>query len=181
MRQMRRRAFIKVIVGSAVWPLAVHAQTSNKPAIGFLSARSARESAHLVDAFRRGLAEHGLVDGQNVTIDFGWADSHYERLPAQASGLLARQPAVLISVGGDMTAKVAVAATHTTPIVAVFIGDPVVGGFVSSLSRPGGNITGVSNLNAVIEAKRLGLLRDVKPGITTVGALLNPDSITAAS
>src|SRR6185295_12343924 len=156
MRQMRRRAFIKVIVGSAVWPLAVHAQTSNKPAIGFLSARSAKESAHLVDAFRRGLAEHGLVDGQNVTIDFGWADSHYERLPAQASGLLARQPAVLI-------------------------GDPVVGGFVSSLSRPGGNITGVSNLNAVIEAKRLGLLRDVKPGITTVGALLNPDSITAAS
>src|SRR6476620_4732737 len=128
---MRRRAFIKVIVGSAVWPLAVHAQTSNKPAIGFLSARSARESAHLVDAFRRGLAEHGLVDGQNVTIDFGWADSRYERLPAQASGLLARQPAVLISVGGDMTAKVAVAATHTTPIVAVFIGDPVVGGFVA--------------------------------------------------
>jgi putative ABC transport system substrate-binding protein len=80
-----------------------------------------------------------------------------------------------------MTAKAATAATHTTPIVAVFIGDPVVGGFVASLSRPGGNITGVSNLNAVIEAKRIGLLRDVKPGITTVGALLNPDSITAAA
>ena len=177
---MRRREFIKVIVGSAGWPLAVHAQTSDKPAIGFLSARSAKESAHLVDAFRKGLAEHGLVDGQNVTVDYSWADSHYERLPAQASDLLARQPAVLISVGGDMTAKVAAAATHSTPIVAVFIGDPVVGGFVASLSRPGGNITGVSNLNAVIEAKRLGLLRDVKPGITSVGALLNPDSITAA-
>ena len=177
---MRRREFIKVFAGSAVWPLAARAQTSDKPAIGFLSARSAKESAHLVDAFRKGLAEHGLVDGQNVTVDYSWADSHYERLPAQASDLLARQPAVLISVGGDMTAKVAAAATHTTPIVAVFIGDPVVGGFVASLSRPGGNITGVSNLNAVIEAKRLGLLRDVKPGITSVGALLNPDSITAA-
>ncbi|MGB6350722.1 MAG: ABC transporter substrate-binding protein [Pseudolabrys sp.] len=178
---MRRREFIKVIVGSAVWPLAARAQTSDKPVIGFLSARSAKESAHLVDAFRKGLAEHGIVEGQNVTVDYRWADSHYERLTAQASDLLARQPAVLISVGGDMTAKVAAAATHTTPIVAVFIGDPVAGGLVTSLSRPGGNVTGVSNLNAVIEAKRLGLLRDVKPGITSVGALLNPDSITAAS
>jgi putative tryptophan/tyrosine transport system substrate-binding protein len=178
---MRRREFITLIGGVAVgWPLAARAQPSNKPAIGFLSARSAKESAHLVDAFRKGLAEHGIVEGQNVTVDYSWADSHYERLAAQASDLLARQPAVLVSVGGDMTAKVAAAATHTTPIVAVFIGDPVVGGFVASLSRPGGNITGVSNLNAVIEAKRLGLLRDVKPGITTVGALLNPDSITAA-
>jgi len=178
---MRRREFIKIIAGSAVWPLAANAQPSNKPVIGFLSARSARESAHLVDAFRKGLGEYGIVEGQNVTIEYSWADSHYERLPRQAADLLARQPTVLISVGGDMTAKAATAATHTTPIVAVFIGDPVVGGFVASLSRPGGNITGVSNLNAVIEAKRIGLLRDVKPGITTVGALLNPDSITAAA
>ena len=178
---MRRREFIKVIAGSAVWPLAAHAQLSGKPVIGFLSARSAKESAHLVAAFRKGLAEYGLIEGQDVTIEFRWAESHYERLAGQASDLLARQPAVLISVGGDMTAKVAAAATRTIPIVAVFIGDPVVGGFVASLSRPGGNVTGVSNLNAVIEAKRIGLLRDVKPGMTTVGALLNPDSITAAS
>jgi putative tryptophan/tyrosine transport system substrate-binding protein len=178
---MRRREFIKAIAGSAVWPLAANAQLSDKPTIGFLSARSAKESAHLVDAFRKGLAEYGIIEGQNVTIDFRWAESHYERLAGQASDLLARQPTVLISVGGDMTAKVAAAATHTIPIVAVFIGDPVVGGFVASLSRPGGNITGVSNLNAVIEAKRIGLLRDVKPGIATVGALLNPDSITAAA
>ena len=178
---MRRRELIKVIAGSAIWPLAANAQLPDKPAIGFLSARSAKESAHLVDAFRKGLAEYGIIEGQNVTIDFRWAESHYERLAAQASDLLARQPTVLISVGGDMTAKVAAAATHTIPIVAVFIGDPVAGGFVASLSRPGGNITGVSNLNAVIEAKRIGLLRDVKPGIATVGALLNPDSITAAA
>src|SRR5262249_56661981 len=118
---------------------------------------------------------------QYDAIDCRWADSHYERFAGQASDLLAQQPAVLISVGGDMTAKVAAAATHTIPIVAVFIGDPVVGGYVASLGRPGGNITGVSNLNAVIEAKRIGLLRDVKPGMTTVGALLNPDSVTAAT
>jgi putative ABC transport system substrate-binding protein len=178
---MRRREFIKLIAGSAVWPLAANAQLSDKPIIGFLSARSARESAHLVDAFRRGLAEYDIVDGRNVTIDFRWADSHYERLAGQASDLLARRPTVLISVGGDMTAKVAASATRTTPIVAVFIGDPVVGGFVASLSRPGGNVTGVSNLNAVIEAKRIGLLRDVKPGIASVGALVNPDSITAVA
>jgi putative ABC transport system substrate-binding protein len=178
---MRRREFVKVIVGSAVWPLAANAQPSNKPVIGFLSARSAKESQHLVDALRKGLAEYGIVDGQNAIVDYRWADSHYERLAGQAAELLARKPAVLISVGGDMTAKVAVAATHTIPIVAVFIGDPVGGGFVASLSRPGGNITGVSNLNAVIEAKRIGLLRDVKPGIATVGAFLNPDSVTAAT
>ena len=179
---MRRREFIKAIAGSVVWPpLAANSQPTNKPIIGFLSARSAGESAHLVDAFRKGLAEYGIVEGQNVTIDYRWADSHYERLPTQATDLLARQPTVLISVGGDMTAKAASAATKSTPIVAVFIGDPVVGGFVASLSHPGGNITGVSNLNAVIEAKRIGLLRDVNPGITTVGALLNPDSLTSAS
>ena len=147
---MRRRDFIKVIAGSAVWPFAANAQPTNKPVIAFLSARSAKESAHLVDAFRKGLAEHGIVEGQNVTIKYSWADGQYERLAGQATDLLNQQPAVLISVGGDMTAKAASAATKTTPIVAIFIGDPVVGGFVTSLSRPGGNITGVSNLNAVI-------------------------------
>jgi putative tryptophan/tyrosine transport system substrate-binding protein len=129
----------------------------------------------------QGLAEFGIIEGQNAIVEYRWADSHYERLAGQAADLLARQPVVLISVGGDMTAKAAAAATHTIPIVAVFIGDPVAGGFVASLNRPGANITGVSNLNAVIEAKRLGLLRDVKPGITIVGALLNPDSVTAAT
>jgi putative ABC transport system substrate-binding protein len=129
---MWRREFIKVIVGSAAWPLAANAQLSDKPAIGFLSARSAKESAHLVDAFRKGLAEYGIIEGQNVTIDFRWAESHYERLAVQASDLLARQPTVLISVGGDMTAKVAAAATRTIPIVAIFIGDPVVGGFLKT-------------------------------------------------
>ena len=157
------------------------AARADKPLIGFLSARSAKESAHLVDAFRKGLAENGIFEGQNATVDYSWADSHYERLAGQAIDLVSRHLAVLVSVGGDMTAKAAVSATRNTPVVAVFIGDPVVGGFVASLSHPGGNVTGVSNLNAVIEAKRLGLLREIKPAIATVGALLNPDSLTAVS
>ncbi|MGC1900683.1 MAG: ABC transporter substrate binding protein, partial [Pseudolabrys sp.] len=91
------------------------------------------------------MAEQGIVERQNAAVDYRWADSRYKRLAGQAADLLSRQPTVLVSVGGDMTAKVATAATRTTPIVAVFIGDPVAGGFVTSLSRPGGNITGVSN------------------------------------
>ena len=179
---MRRREFITLLSGAAAaWPLAVRAQQPAMPVIGFLSARSAKESAHLVDAFRKGLAENGVFEGQNVTVDYNWADSHYERLAGQAVDLVNRRVAVLVSVGGDMTAKAVISATRAIPIVAVFIGDPVVGGFVASLSRPGGNVTGVSNLNAVIETKRLGLLREVKPGIATVGALLNPDSLTAVS
>ena len=96
---MRRRKFIKAIACLAALPLAARAQNSNEPVIGFLSARSANESSHLVDAFRRGLAEYGVVERQNVTIEFRWADSHYERLAGQASDLLTRQPAVLIAVG----------------------------------------------------------------------------------
>jgi putative tryptophan/tyrosine transport system substrate-binding protein len=178
---MRRREFIAGLGGAAACPLAAWGQQADKPVIGFLSARSAKESAYLVDAFQKGLAEYGLYEGQNAAVEYAWADSHYERLAGQAVDLVSRKPAVLVSVGGDMTAKAALSATRTTPIVAVFIGDPVAAGFVASLGRPGANITGVSNLNAVIEAKRLGLLREIKPGITTVGALLNPDSVTIAS
>src|SRR5262245_47003268 len=126
---MRRRDFLNLAAGAvATWPLGAQAQSSRKPTIGFLSARSAKESAHLVDAFRKGLAESGLVEGQNVAIEFSWAESRYERLAGLAADLVNRQPAVLISVGGDMTAKEAVSATRTTPIVAIFIGDPVAGG-----------------------------------------------------
>src|SRR5262249_7359226 len=174
---MKRREFITLLSAAATWPLAARA-ASDKPVIGFLSARSAEESAHLVDAFRKGLAEFGIRDGQNVTTRYSWADSHYERLAGQAAELVNQHPAVLVSVGGDMTAKAAVAATRATPIVAVFIGDPVAGGFVASLNRPGGNITGVSNLNAVIEAKRLRLFREIKTEKTTVRALPNPDNLT---
>lgn len=161
---MRRREFVTFLGGAAAWPFVARAQQSGIPVIGFLSARSANESANLVDAFRKGLAEYGVIEDQNVTVDYKWADSHYDRLPAGAADFVSRQVAVLVSVGGDMTAKAAIAATHTIPIVAVFIGDPVAAGYVASLNRPGGNVTGVSNLNAVIEAKRLETLAGYKTG-----------------
>ena len=151
------------------------------PVVGFLSARSAEESAHLVAAFRRGLAEQGLGEGEHVTIAFHWANGHYEVLPSQAADFARQSVSVMVAVGGDMTARAAISATQAIPIVAVFIGDPVAAGLVRSLNRPGGNVTGVSNLNAVIESKRLGLLRELVPRASTMGALRNPDSPTAAN
>src|SRR5262249_40569729 len=112
--RMKRREFVTLLgSAAAAWPLAARAQQSGNPVIGFLSARSAKESAHLVEAFRKGLAEYGVIEGQNATVDYNWADSHYERLHGQAIDLVSRQVAVLVSVGGDMTAKAAVAATRT--------------------------------------------------------------------
>ena len=147
-----RREFITLLGGAAVaWPVAARAQQPTMPVIGFLSARSREESAHLVASFQRGLAEQGPVEGQNIAIEYRWADGHYDRLPEQAAEFVRRPVAVLVAVGGDMTARAAISATRTIPIVAVFIGDPVANGLVVSLSRPGGNVTGVSNLNAVIE------------------------------
>ena len=179
---MRRREFITLLGGAAVaWPVAARAQQPTMPVIGFLSARSREESAHLVASFQRGLAEQGPVEGQNIAIEYRWADGHYDRLPEQAAEFVRRPVAVLVAVGGDMTARAAISATRTIPIVAVFIGDPVANGLVISLSRPGGNVTGVSNLNAVIESKRLGLLRELVPQAGMVGALQNPDSPTAAT
>jgi putative ABC transport system substrate-binding protein len=116
-----------------------------------------------------------------VIIEYRWADGHYDRLPAQAADLAHRPVAVLVAVGGDMTAQAAVSATQNTPVVAVFIGDPVANGFVASLNRPGGHVTGISNLNAVIESKRLGLLRELVPQANAIGALQNATSPTAAN
>jgi len=179
---MRRRKFITLLGGAAAtMPLAARAQQASIPLIGFLSARTREESSHLVAAFQRGLAEQGFIEGQNVAIDYRWADGHYDRLPEQAVEFVRRPVAVLVAVGGDMTARAAISATRTIPIVAVFIGDPVANGLVVSLNRPGGNVTGVSNLNAVIESKRLGLLRELVPQAGTVGALQNPDSPTATT
>ena len=177
---MKRREFIGLIGGFLASPIAAPAQQP-MPVIGFLSARSSGESAHLVDAFRRGLAEQGAVEGRNVAVEYRWADGHYDRLPAQAAELAERPVAVLVAVGGDMTARAAISVTRIIPIVSVFIGDPVASGLVASLSRPGGNVTGVSNLNAVIESKRLGLLRELVPDADTLGSLQNPDSPVAMS
>jgi putative tryptophan/tyrosine transport system substrate-binding protein len=177
---MKRREFISLLGGAAAaWPLAVRAQQPAMPVIGLLSARGSDESAHLGVAFRRGLAESGAIDGQSVTIDYRWADGHYDRLPALAAQLAGRPVAVLAAVGGEPATRAAVGATKTIPVVAIFGGDPVASGLVASLNRPGGNVTGISILTVTMEPKRLGLLRDIVPQATSFGVLLNPTFSTA--
>src|SRR5438445_3623246 len=140
---MRRRAFIALVgVAMSNRPFAARAQQAPAPVIGFLSARSPDESADLVDAFRRGLAEAGAVEGRNVTVEYRWSLGEYDRLPAFAAERVRRAVAVLVSVGGEPSAVAAKAATQTIPIVSIFTADPVERGLVASLGRPGGNVTG---------------------------------------
>jgi putative ABC transport system substrate-binding protein len=172
---MRRREFITLLGGAAAaWPLAVRAQQPVMPVIGFLSTRSPQEAAHLVRAFHLGLSENGFVDGQNLTVDFRWADGRYDLLPALAAELVRRLEKVIAATGGEPAALAAKAATTTIPIVFAVGGDPVRSGLVASYGQPGGNITGVSILTRTMEAKRIGLLREVVPGATTIGFLMNP-------
>jgi putative tryptophan/tyrosine transport system substrate-binding protein len=179
---MNRREFM-VIVGRAViaWPVPTRAQQSAMPVVGFLSARSPDESAHLVAAFRRSLSEGGFVEGQNVAIEYRWALGQYDRLPALAAELARRPVAVLVSVGGDSAALAAKAATATIPIVFAMGGDPVKHGLVASYNRPTRNITGMTILTTALEAKRLGLLHELVPQAETIGLLLNPNLPTAES
>jgi putative tryptophan/tyrosine transport system substrate-binding protein len=172
---MRRREFITVIAGAAAWPLAARAQQSALPVVGFMSARSPEDSVHLLEAFRRGLKEGGFVEGENVAIEFRWARGDYSRLPVLAADLVSRQVAVIVAAGGEPSGLAAKAATATIPIVFGIGGDPVKAGLVGSFSRPGGNVTGVTLLTNLMEPKRLGLLRDLAPGVPLIGALINPD------
>jgi putative ABC transport system substrate-binding protein len=150
------------------------------PVIGFMSARSAEDSPHLLDAFRRGLAEGGFVERQNVAIEFRWAQGQYDRLPAMATDLVSRRVAVLAAVGGEPSALAAKRATSTIPIVFGIGGDPVSAGLVESLNRPGGNVTGATLLTTLMEPKRFGLLRELAPTAVLVGILLNPTFPPAA-
>jgi putative ABC transport system substrate-binding protein len=177
---MRRRAFITLLGGAAAWALAARAQQAAVPMIGFLSTRSRDESARVVPAFHRGLAESDYVEGQNVSIEYRWALSQYDRLPALADELARRPVNMIVAVGGEPSARAAHAATRRIPVVATFSADPVASGLVASLSRPGGNLTGVSDLTSAMEPKRLGLLRELVPEATTVGILLNPNFPPAA-
>jgi putative ABC transport system substrate-binding protein len=177
---MQRREFITVIGGAAAtWPFTARAQQP-MPVIGFMSGRSPEDSAHLVAAFRQGLAETGYVEGQNVTIEFRWARGQYDRLPALAADLVSRPVVVLVGVGGDVSAVAAKQATATIPIVFGMGGDPVKAGLVESFNRPGGNATGFSLLTHEMEPKRLGLLRDLVPSTPMVGVLVNPKFPPAA-
>jgi putative ABC transport system substrate-binding protein len=148
--------------------------------IGLLSVRSPNESAHLLRAFRGGLAQDGVIEGRNVAIEYRWAHGEYDQLPALAAELVHIPVAILVALGGEPAARAATAATATVPVVAVFSTDPVKSGLIASLSRPGGNVTGISNLSTAMEPKRLGLLHDLVPQAKAFGALLNPEFPTFA-
>ena len=176
---MKRREFITLLGGAAAtWPLAVRAQQPPMPVIGLLSSVTARQWAPFIAAFLQGLNEVGFADGQNVAIEQRWAEGQYDRLPAMAADLIQHQVAVIAALTTP-AAVAAKAATATTPIIFTTIGDPVQIGLVASLSRPGGNITGVTYLNVEVAPKLLELLHEVIPTATTMAALVNPTNPNA--
>jgi putative tryptophan/tyrosine transport system substrate-binding protein len=171
---VRRRAFITLLGGAAAtWPLAARAQpAAAAPVIGFLRSASLTDATHLVAGFRQGLNDGGFVEGRNVAVEYRSADGHNDRLPALIADLLGRQVAVIVA--NSIAARVVRTATTTVPIVFAGGGDPVKDGLVTSLNRPGGNITGVVFFSETIGTKRLELLRQLVPRVATIGVLVNP-------
>jgi ABC-type uncharacterized transport system substrate-binding protein len=173
---MRRRQFLGVLSGAAVaWPLVARGQ-QQAPVVGFLGTQDAAGWNGYVNAFRQGLADLGFEDGRNVRIEFRWADGQSNRLPALTSDLVHAQASVIVPSVGSVAIRAARSASPTTPIVFVLGGDPVKLGFVSSLNRPDGNMTGVSFLLNILAAKRIALLHELVPGAAAIGLLVNPDN-----
>jgi putative ABC transport system substrate-binding protein len=178
---MRRREFITLVGGATVvWPIPAHAQQSAKPVVGFLSSQSRDAASDLVRAFRQGMKEDGFIQGENVTVEYHWADGHVDRLPILAAELLRRGVAVLVT-GGAPASIAAKKITTATPIVFTVPEDPVRLGLVASLARPGGNMTGINFFQAELAAKRFALLRDLVPTATSVAVLLDPAEGTIAA
>jgi len=172
---LKRREFI-TLLGSAgvVWPRVARAQQPAIPVIGFLNSGSASRREGLVAAFKKGLSEAGYVGDQNAVIEYRWAEGEYDRLPALAADLIRHRVAVIAATGGMVAPLSAKARTTTIPIVGIFDADPIAAGLVDSLNRPGRNLTGVSLIASVIEAKQLELLRELAPSAGVVALLVNP-------
>jgi putative ABC transport system substrate-binding protein len=177
---MRRRDFIAGLGGAVAWPLAVRAQQPAMPVIGFLSPQSAEDSMFVTVAFLQGLKETGYVDGQNVLVEYRYAQNQMDRLPALAADLV-RHRVTLIVANGITSARPAKAATTTIPIIFTAGGDPVAMGLVASLSRPGGNLTGIAMLEADLAPKRLQLVHELLPNAAQFGVLADPAAAAAQS
>jgi putative ABC transport system substrate-binding protein len=175
---MKRREFISGLMGAAAWPLAAQAQQPAMPVIGFLHSASSAAYARYVAAFNRALEKMGLLEGQNMRIEYRWANDRYDQLPALAADLVRHQVAVIVAIGPP-AAQVAKAATTTIPIVFAVGADPIASGLVGTLNRPGGNLTGASILINTLAPKQLEILHQVLPKTAAIGALLNPDNPNA--